>query len=418
MTASDASLNAKSLPGSIPSHRTVALSRSRIVFILCAVGLLCFPTLIRQGFLGTSRAAYNPFFILAFVLCISVPNFKEIKISSLVGVAIFIFLSLSAWESNSLAGYSRAECFKAFLTLNLPLLMLLFWRMLDFENDWVLHFVQIFNVVMIAIAAFAVINLLAGGALVRSLVYFSDRSVDTNLNRLWTPYGHPLYNAALFLVFFCVNTFYKKQGKELLPPWLVLVISAIGILTCASKSAFGLFILLAFIWYITDIRMLLFALALSIILYVSGAFDFVLSRFSDFSSGRFDAWDYLVNRGILQPFGTWRGYGISAAFELYTDRVSWASAAFEFPVLGYSLAYGTVYTGVLYLFIFVYPLVVLLRYRSFDYALAFIAVAIHMNMYNGLYLVADYFAAFIIFTVFLLLSARNTAYLSRKDDLQ
>lgn len=379
-------------------------SRSAFVFWLCVAGTLFLPPLLKQALLGGNGSFLNPFYIVAFILCLKPRKLSETRVaevSLLLGVGL---LSVMALISNLDAGYSAYSCFKAFLTLNLPLVMLASWRSLGFCRDWMALALKIFDCIVIFLFTWAVVNVFTGGAVVGALANFAQGLVDyKNLGRLWTPYGHPLYNAAIFLVFFCFNTIASKKGDGVLPDWTVLIVSVVGLLLCASKSAFAIFLVLVLLWYVTNIKSGILVIFVGVALFAFGGFDLIVERFSQgLSSGRFETWELMSNMNILRPFGVWSGYGISSVFSMYESQLAWSSSAFEFPILGYSLSYGIAYTVILYLIIFLYPIVVLARAKEWSALVAFVAVGAHMNFYNGLYLVADYFAAFVFFTVVLL----------------
>lgn len=380
------------------------LNRPACIFWLCLIGILFLPPLLKQAILGGNGSFFNPFFVAAFILCLAPRKLRGVTIAELVMLFCVVFLCVVAVYSNLSAGYSVYSCFKAFLTLNFPLVLLIVWRSLIFKESWMLQALKIFNWVVLFLFVWAIVNAMLSGALVDSLARFAQGLVDIkNLDRLWSPYGHPLYNAALFLAFFCLNTVAAKRGHRLMPVWVVLLVPALGLLLCASKSAFLIFLVLILLWYATDVRWALLVISFGVILFAFGGFDLIASRFSQgISSGRFETWDLLGRMDILRPFGFMSGYGISSTFNLYDEQLAWASSAFEFPVLGYSLSYGIAYTIVLYAIMFLYPIVIMVKSKEWIILATFIAVGLHMNSYNGLFLVSDYFAIFVFFTVVLM----------------
>ena len=379
-------------------------NRSSCIFWLCLAGALLVPPLLKQAMLGGNGSFFNPFFIVAFIFCLAPRRLRDVTVAELAMLLSVLFLCAVAAYSNFSAGYGVYSCLKAFIALNLPLVLLVVWRSLVFDESCMLRALKIFNCVVLFLFVWAVANVALGGALVDGLARFAQGLVDLkNLDRLWSPYGHPLYNAAIFLAFFCLNTIAARRGHPLMPIWAILLVSSLGLLLCASKSAFLIFLVLVLLWYATDFRWALVVIAFGVVLFAFGGFDLMASRFSQgISSGRFETWDLLSDMNILRPFGVISGYGISSPFNLYEDQLAWASSAFEFPVLGYSLSYGVCYTVLLYAILFVYPIVVIARSRDWVVLVAFVALGLHMNSYNGLFLVSDYFAVFVFLAVVLM----------------
>lgn len=401
-------LNAEHSSKRLGDGRGQKWNRSACIFWLCLAGTLFVPPLLKQAVLSGNGSFFNPFFILAFILCLAPTRLHDVTVVEFALFLCVLLLCVVAAYSNYSAGYGMYSCFKAFVTLNLPLVLLVVWRSLVFDEGWMLQALRIFNCVVLFLFVWAIANIALDGALVDGLASFAQGLVDLkNLNRLWSPYGHPLYNAAFFLAFFCLNTIAVKRGHPLLPIYAILLVSSLGLLLCASKSAFLIYLLLVLIWYTGDSRWALLVIAFGTILFVFGGFDLIASRFSQgISSGRFETWDLMSDMNILRPFGVMSGYGISSPFNLYVDQLAWASSAFEFPALGYSLSYGVAYTIVLYAILFIYPIVVIAKSGDRALLAAFVAVGLHMNSYNGLFLVSDYFAVFVFFTVVLMQLAR------------
>lgn len=379
-----------------------SMGRSDYALVFFVVGVLGLPILIRQELFG-SLVFFNPFLLIAILLCMPLTQLLRLRVHELLLLLLAIAMAGLAFTSNLKAGYGLTTCLRAFLTLSLPLFVLAFWRFVHIRDTLVVKCLKVFNVLMIGLSLWGAVNLVTSGSLSMLLYGFASNYMDyRNLDRLYTPYGHPLYNAFLFLCFFSLNSIRIKKGKGLLPRAVVILVTAVGVLATVSKSAFLIFALLLIVWYISDIKAALLIVLLTLAFVFFGGFDLVLSRFSEsLTSGRLETWDLLQQMGYLPAFSLLSGQGITEAFDMEASSISWASSAFEFPVLGYLLSYGIIYTIGFYVLVLLLPGYVLCKKRKWDHLIAFLALSLHMNTYNGMYLIGDYLGVFVLLAVFL-----------------
>lgn len=382
---------------------------ANVIFVFCALGALAIPSMLRAAFLPTTLSGINPFFIVACLGSLFYRRNRPLLCSDAVFLGLVILMSLIAVFSNLCAGLSQIYVVKAFLELNLPLILLYNARDFKVSRRCLLTMLKVFNGVMFAIVILAILNLMLSNALTNWILEVS-RVSDSNVDRLWSFYGHPLYTTAMLLSFFSLNTVADRRGYRLIPVWLLIGTTTLGVLLCASKSGLIVLVALLFFWYTRKPSHVIVVLSLAALALVFGGYDLVVSRFSlGLTTGRVETWNLLVESNAMKDFQFFYGYGINSMFTMYDNVISWASSAFEFPLLGYALSYGIIYTVILYCLIFLLPTLVFIKRKQWDLLVAFLGVFAFLNGFNAISSVADYFASLIFYeTILLVLTQEGT----------
>lgn len=194
-------------------------------------------------------------------------------------------------------------------------------------------------------------------------------------------YGHALENAAFFLMLLIWTTINKDEYNNRNFTYILDVFTALfGIAICGSKSGLMLAILLLLLCNVglKNAKYMIAILVLFFGLYITGAFDLVISRImeglvaDDLSTARNSSLETLMLKGIVD-FKMMEGH----AFK-YGDVTM--VAALEYPFLQWSFVCGIVFTIVQYLMYFIKPGMQVLLSKKWS---VFICLLILMAFFNG-----------------------------------
>ncbi|EHK2306071.1 hypothetical protein KCK38_001926 [Clostridium perfringens] len=267
-----------------------------------------------------------------------------------------------------------------------------------------LKFINIISIILITTAIF---DKVTGYGIARFLAnifndrYFYDAVYYNNsIGRFYSFMGHPLYNAQIFLMFYIVNFFAKKYFKTGLNMIVVSIITMLGVLFTASKTAFVL-LLICLIFFRPIKNKFIYVIFIILAIYFSinlGLFDPLIYRLKTqtLTSGRNEVWNIITQMNIF-PIKWFSGYG-SGFNNLYNNYVTLASAAFEYPIRLFSLEYGRIFTIGLYTLICVYPILKILLRKNILILLGFAIIFLDVNTYNAIGLGSDNMLMFITFT--------------------
>lgn len=230
--------------------------------------------------------------------------------------------------------------------------------------------------------------------------------------RMYSFMGHPLFNTELYLMFYVLNILYNKfYKKSIIPNYVVMIITIVGISLTASKTGFAL---LALLLLTLNGKKINYKYYIGLIILVAicfhfGLFDNVINRFmqGDLTSSRSRMWE-VVSKNNMYPIKFFTGYGQGFTF-IYNRIVPDVSAAFEYPVRMFSLELGIFTTILIYLNIFIYPMYKFIKRKQYSIIIGYLIVFLDINTYNGLSLAGDYMLIFCIFT-FILLNLSNVLY--------
>lgn len=217
--------------------------------------------------------------------------------------------------------------------------------------------------------------------------------------RFYSFMGHPLYNAQLFLMFFVANTCYNKYFKEILSSSKILVISALGIALTASKT--GLILLLVGIIFLVPkknkFKYYLSLIFLGIIILLSGVFNDTIERLltTSLTTGRADIWELYKSMDIY-PIKFLTGYGIDIITRI-DEIILWGGAAFEYPIRGFAIQNGVLFTIITYLIIGVYPVLCFIKNKNIYILFGFLIIFLDVNTYNTLIHGRDYMIIYGLF---------------------
>lgn len=352
------------------------------------IGLFIVPIFVREMIIPS----FYQLNMFAFLGCCLVLYYTlrhgKLKQRDFITYILIVILTCILILSEIHAGRTIKGFIRVFGGLIMPL-PLLYYRMRNPEKT-IRVVLNIFKVVSLIIVVMGVIDLLTDSNLIVNYYMFANDYNYANMamtsTRLYSYIGHPLYNAELFLMTFGMNYAYNeiflqnhKQDK-----WII-ILTMIGIAMTASKSAIATFLGLLIILYIKNIKYMLFSLIILVIGYYKGLFDQVILRFSgSLSTGRNEVWERISSKGI-DFFHFFWGNGSDSKYS-YSYLEEWARAAFEYPYKLYALEFGILFTIIIFLFLFLLPEIRIIcnGKKWLMFSAIFLAVTIHVNMYNGI----------------------------------
>lgn len=275
-------------------------------------------------------------------------------------------------------------------------------------------YIKVFNVIIIIMIVIGIIDNLTANSLGKIIASIINDSIYYELvsnptyNRYYSFMGHPLYNTQLFLMFYLINLISNKYFKKGMNMNYVIVLTIIGLSLTASKT--GIILLGVTLLFTSPLKnkwiYYTYICVFLIILFKLGVFDTVLDRFTygTLTSGRNEVWEIIKNNNFI-PFKFLNGYGSG-----YNNQINYfvqtGSAAYEYPIRLFALEYGILNTLLIYLTIFVYPFLCLLKNRHYIILMAFLIVFVDVNTYNGIGLGMDIMLMFCVY-VYILLNISN-----------
>lgn len=384
--------------------------RADLSIILVLIGLFLVPAFVRRMVL-TSFYQVNIFgflgclYILYRTLAKGKMKREEGLPYLLMAVMLILLMSSEFHAGRTIKGFVRV-----FSGLLMPL-PLLFYRPVNPEKT-IRLVVKSFIVVSAFITIMGLIDFLIGKKMITAyyLLAHDDNyyGMVMDSNRLYSYVGHPLYNAEIFLITFGLNyayneIFLKKHKND---KWIILV-TLTGVAMTASKSAIAIYLGLLFVLYCRDIRYFAFCIVILAAGYFSHLFDSVIERFKgSLSTGRNEVWERISGSGV-HFFEFFWGQGSDKKYK-YSYLEEWARAAFEYPYRLFALEFGILFSAIIMVTIFLLPAYRIFKESSHPFLLLilFIAVSLHVNMYNGIGTYIDSMYLFCLFGCMILSMGR------------
>ena len=215
--------------------------------------------------------------------------------------------------------------------------------------------------------------------------------------------GHALFTKELFLYFYFLNIIYfKKFNKKLMNLNIVTIIAFIGVFLTGSKTGAAIILISILVTNYRKSKILNFIFPIIIIIggYIVGLFNTLILRLKTetLTTGRTLAGDKFSQLGIMK-IKLLYGYG-----EDMIKRVilalgnSEATAAFEYPFKILLFKYGVFCTILIYIIIFIMPIIKFIKDKEYYILFAFVLKAIDINTYNGMIYKPDNMILFVLFT--------------------
>lgn len=375
--------------------------------ILTMIGLFLVPIFVREMFLSS----FYQLNIFAFLGCMVIIGEKingyKLRIKGCILFFIAFILVVLLFFSEIHAGRTLKGIVRVFCGLIVPL-SLMYYRPKNPEKT-IKTVTLVFNIVTVVVVSFGLLDLLLLNRTIIAMYY----SLAGDLNyynmarssvRLFSYLGHPLYNAEIFLIAlglnYAYNDFFIHEHKN--DGW-ILVITITGVAMTASKSAIIIFLGMLCVLYIKNLRYMFFSLIAIMGGYVLGGFDLVIERFAgSLTTGRYEVWNRIKGTGV-EFFHFFWGNGSDSKYS-YAYLEEWARAAFEYPYRLFALEFGVLFCVLIMFITFGYPLYELIckKKKSYILILIYVAVSLHVNMYNGIGTYSDHMYLFSLFTCMIL----------------
>ncbi len=394
------------------------INKKCIIFLL--ISLFVFSQELRVGVIGNKFSNIN---ILALVSLgvLVIKNFRKInkKKLMLLQLTILIYISTSMIYENKII--TIINFIVAFI---IPLILVI----VEIDNNTIEYAFKItiiiLNLIILIMTIIGILEMIfhininpiiSNFMSERTREQIIESSMSTQSKRLYSFMGHPLFNTELYLMFFILNNLYSKYIKKQQCPLWILAVAVIGIAFTGSKTG----IILLCVSIITlfkcsnKLKKLLIIICGSFIALESGLLDTLMSRFTSGSltTGRSEMWDeiQLLN---LYPIKFFTGYGLGFTFT-FNSYLTYASAAYEYPIRMFSLEIGMLTAIMIYIFLFAIPTIVLIRRKHIYIYICYLVIFLDVNTFNGLSTSGDKMLIFSFF-IFLIL---NLSKLLKEEQL-
>lgn len=391
-------------------------------YVLILLSFFVLGEQVRRGIYSALSLNFVFFICMCVLLVLNRKNLYFIRF------CIVSALIVHATILNVVSGCSIDSVIRCIVVYFCPLYLLTinyeFYK-LDFY-DISVTCLKIINFFMIFICCCYFFDIVTNGMFIKTIgvkLYTVKNWVPTNVSIFRSRYpsymGHYLYTGELYLIFFILNSCFKlKTNKWIMKPRWIYLVYFVGTLSTASKTCTMLMILaitINILWGSKKYRMLklIGAFIIFILLYMLGAFDFVLSRIFEADSittGRAEAWEYLRNRNMLH-FSLFEGpgmnlereWGVSAStdFNLGYTAVKQTSIALEYPLIANFFRYGIVNNSITIILMYIIPVKKQLKAGNYYIAICLTILFVDVNTFNLLTQGMDAMLVY-IFTVVML----------------
>ncbi|PEL13551.1 hypothetical protein [Bacillus sp. AFS017336] len=385
-----------------------SLNGIQLLLTLLLMSIFLIPQQIREGILGGKIGGLN--YIATLILFLIL--FRYIRMFDLKYVVflyifnIYLLISLLFFENKLM------EIIIVLLSFSLPLIIIGL-KIRDTSLKVIFRiFLSYFNIIILIITILGIIDFLTNYKILLSISKILPARIEelinlqksTSLYRLFSIYGHPLFNSQLYLMYLILNyigtVYFEFRTKK----YFFYILTTIGIALTASKTGLILLIiaLLGFSSRKKWIRNYFILGLMTLIVWISGIFNSTILRLTsgNLTTGREDMWSKVEQYNMF-PIKIFTGYGRSFALE-YNNYIAKASAAFEYPYRMFALEMGIFFTIILYCFIFVYPVLLLIKRKHYNLLFCYLIIFIDVNTYNGLSSRGDYMLIFSVFTFLIL----------------
>lgn len=360
-------------------------------------------------------ALINLIFLISFgILFLNRLIKKKINYINLFFITIFsmYFLYNIMYSSNG----DFASVIKVMTSYIIPVFLLSFKYDKDEYNSFVPYIIKAFNFYAVFILIYGLIDYGLRYSLQNMFTnytyYEMARLIQIEqamgIYRLYSIFGGPLYNAYIFILYFILNNIFRESHKKITHgEYTSICILLIGIVISGSKTALIIAAaLLIFIYKPKNNRLSYFIILLVIgaLVYNSSLFqNNLMQRFmyKSFGSGRNELLLELI-RGNYELPRLFLGKGLyySKAVAGYIGIMGMTN--FEYPLIMLSYDYGIITTLMIYLIIFAFPLIKMLREKKYKTAVLFLLLHVYINGFNALADINDLFTQLIFIQIILL----------------
>ncbi|WP_368993503.1 hypothetical protein NSQ45_16825 [Caldifermentibacillus hisashii] len=352
-----------------------------------------------------SRIGYTNIFILIFGLIFLILKFnkKNYNKRSLIIVTITSSFLIFTYINVLSSGQNRGTIFFTICSIIIPLLFI----PIKINKEELLNsfsrFLNYFNILIFIILLLGILDYLLNsriqlflaktifqGSSIANSIYYEQ---FLNQYRYYSILGHPLTTVRYFIYFFIFNGIYNIECKEKLNYFTLSLITFIGAILCGSKSAFIIVIFLILFFLPTkNIKLKLVTFVLTFIILIitlnlSFFEDNLKQRFldsiksGDISTGRNQLLIDWYNSDIKRP-GLLFGDGTGSSVEIAMSLKSSANN-FEYPILMFFYDYGIIFTILIFITLFIYPTIFLLKQRKLLILVYYLSIFTFLNTNNA-----------------------------------
>lgn len=295
----------------------------------------------------------------------------------------------------------------------------------------VYYFLLIFNIVYSIAFLTGIVDYFIGGRINEIIAtYFSSpdwaNMIRTQQNvygfRMITLFGAPLMNAYFALVMLVLNVCYERVYKVgIFNKYFIYILTLVTIFLTGSRTALILsFLFILFIEFFARlgfIKFIVMAVLLIAITYTPIFQNTIGMRLNGdmlFSGdARFKMIDMVFNNRFGEIFFL-NGNGYNYSRLLTSTAFNETSANFELPVLMFAYDYGLLATIIYYIFLFIMPIFVMLKYRGYFFASSFTLTFLYLQTCNMTAVYYDFNMMTAYVAVLFMLLARHS-YKYRKE---
>lgn len=398
----------------------IKIKKQNIPILLCCIGIFLFPSILRGQLLGSMGqvnviACFAWFYGTAHKILV-LPGRSKKSFGSLVFAACYLV------GASFLLFYVKGNDWSA-IRRTLLLFMYVFPAFFicstidgklaeTYSRIWL----DILRVICITMCIFWAFDRLTSNLVQKLWVNLYESNTLLFLlksGRFVSYYGHPLENSSVFLMLLVWTTISKDELTSKKRLYILdTTIAMFGLAICGSKSGILLAIMVLLLCNVglKKMKYMIAILIASLALYLSGAFDMVISRIlsglaaGDLSTGRNTALKYLVLNGTVR-FDWLKGHELQ-----YDNPV--LIAALEYPFLLWAFTGGIVFTIVQYLMYFVKPGIQVLKSKRWSCLICLLALMAFYNSNNG---IASFNDDLLIYSINAWLICQITAKKRRKE---
>ncbi|MGD7043171.1 hypothetical protein [Jeotgalibacillus proteolyticus] len=338
--------------------------------------------------------SFMPWIIYFFYLYI---NKKTLSATPFLISVLFLYLGIisSIYYENDIMSLYR------FLYNSLLPILILYISLHSIEHKYLI-FVKIINVIVIVNTLYGFIDFVSGKTLqlvLSDLLTGShyensiNNDIKSNVYRLFSPFGHPLVNMGLSLIFIVSNIIlvHYKDQKAYISFKIVLLISICNGFLINSK--FGLIclalILLSLIFFTRRKILNLIVLSIASLIAINSSFfkENIIKRFSiaiergDISNGRLAALEYVFNDILVKPF-YFIGGGMGYSDELLRSVSNFNNI--EIPLVMYMFDYGIVISILIIGISYIVPAATFIKNGTYYLFFLYSIIFLFFNSFNGL----------------------------------
>lgn len=303
-------------------------------------------------------------------------------------------------------------------TIWTPLIMLCIEINDDFMDRFFNKIVNIYNILIVVLTIFIVIDYLTKGSLQLFMSNFLDGTSyqrviryeqSSGIYRAHTILGHSLTTAYYYLIFLGINMIYINHFKKEcnLSKNIILLVSIIGLFLSNSKFA----LILSFLLFVVNIKnskikiIYIYGLVAILFFLISTPYfkENIVARFvqaielGDITNGRLTALSTFLKSG--NKFNFLLGNGMWSSDNLLE---SLGTNNFEMPIFMFAYDYGILSTILILYLVFIHPNIILIRDKKYYTALILNIIFLFGNSYNGFAVGLTTFQMYIFITFILI----------------